>query len=257
MGRALVRLASQDAALALVAALTRSDDPLLAKDAGTIAGIDPLNVPVVDSLACDADVLIEFTTPAGCIAWASACASRRVAFVSGTTGLGESERAVLADAARRIPVLWSANFSIGVNVLLELVSSAARLLGRDWDVEIIEAHHAAKVDAPSGTARALLDAVHSSRSPAPGGSADAPGPHVAFGRSGQYGPRPAGEIGVHALRLGGVVGDHDVLFASVGEVLTLSHRALSRDIFAAGALRAARWIVSRPPGLYQMTDALR
>jgi 4-hydroxy-tetrahydrodipicolinate reductase len=249
MGRTLIRLAAADPAFEIVGALTEAGDAALGRDAGMVAGTEPLQLPVRDRCEARCDVLVEFTLPAGCRAWAEWCAENGVALVSGTTGLEETDRAILEATAKRVPVVWSPNMSVGVNLLLRLVTELAEVLDGSWDVEIAETHHRQKVDAPSGTAQALLDAVCRVRG-------DDPKAAGVFGRSGACGPRKPGEIGVHALRLSDVVGEHEVHFAAAGEVLTLRHRALSRDIFAAGALRAARWVVGRAPGLYHMRDVL-
>lgn len=249
MGRALVRLAAGAADLRVAAALTHAADANIGRDAGTLAGLDALGVVLAFDAADAPDVLIDFTTPTGCAQWARWCAARRVPLVSGTTGLDAAAQSALATAARSVPVLWAANMSLGANLLAALVEQAAARLDAGWDVEIVEAHHNRKADAPSGTARALLEAVARGRGP------DACSEPV-FGRSGQTGPRAPGVVGVHAVRMGGVVGDHDVHFASPREVLTLGHRALSRDVFADGALAAARWIVGRPAGTYSMADVI-
>lgn len=249
MGRAVLRLAAADPACTVAAAVTIPGDPELGRDAGLVAGVQPLGVAVSDRCEAACDVLVEFSTPAGTLQWARWCAQRGVALVSGSTGLGDDERAALHKAAARVAVLWAPNMSVGINLLLRLVEEVAQVLDAGWDVEITEAHHRQKADAPSGTARALLEAVRAGR----GVRADAA---VVYGRSGTPAARLVGEMGVHALRLGGVVGDHDVHFGSVHEVLTLRHRAISRDAFAAGALRAARWLIGRSPGFYGMADVL-
>ena len=249
MGRALIRLAAADPTLQIVAALTESDDPALGQDAGALAGVEPGGVLATDHCSAAFDVLIEFTLPAGCRAWAAWCAENGVPLVSGTTGLTDADRAALEVAARHVPVIWSPNMSVGVNILLRLAAELAELLHEGWDVEICETHHRQKVDAPSGTARALLEAVCQARGNEVQDAA-------AFGRSGQCGPRRTDEVGVHALRLGDAIGEHEIHFAAAGETLTVRNRALSRDIFAAGALRAARWLVGRPSGLYHMRDVL-
>ncbi len=249
MGQALVRLIPADPSLQLVAALTAPDDPLVGRDAGRVVGLDDLHVSVATTVIEACDVVIEFTTPAGCEHWARWCAEHRTPLVSGTTGLGEAEQAALRAAAGSVPVVWAPNMSVGVNLLLELVADLAAKLGEDWDVEICETHHRQKVDAPSGTARALLDAVCRGR----GRDSAAVAVH---GRVGDGGPRPAGQVGVHALRMGMIVGEHEVHFTSDAESVTLRHRAFTRETFAAGALRAARWLIGRPPGLYSMRDVL-
>jgi 4-hydroxy-tetrahydrodipicolinate reductase len=249
MGRTLIRLAAADPSFDIVAAATEPGDPALGRDAGSLAGLGPLQVSVRDHVDTACDALVEFTLPTGCRAWATWCAENGVPLVSGTTGLEHVDREALAVAARRVPIVWSPNMSVGINLLLRLVTELAGVLGEGWDVEIAETHHRQKVDAPSGTARALLEAVSRAR----GGDPQVSG---VFGRSGTCGPRTPGEIGVHALRLGDNVGEHEVHFAAAGEILTLRHRALSRDIFAAGALRAAQWVPGRAPGLYHMRDVL-
>jgi 4-hydroxy-tetrahydrodipicolinate reductase len=249
MGRALLRLASADPAFQITAAVTVAEDPALGRDAGLAAGVGEFGVPISEACAAACDVAIEFTLPAGCRAWAAWCADHGVALVSGTTGLSDADAAALHAAAARVPVVWSPNMSIGINLLLQLVTEAARRLDPTWDVEICETHHKEKIDAPSGTARALFEAVCAARGQDPLDAAT-------YCRYGQCGPRQPGEIGVHALRLGTNIGEHEVYFAGAGETLTLRHQAQSRDIFALGALRAARWVVGRPPGLYHMRDVL-
>lgn len=249
MGKALLRLAGEDTELRVVAAVTVTDDPALGKDAGLLVGLEELGVAVTERCEAECDVVIEFTLPAGCHAWAGWCADRGVALVSGTTELSDADMTALRAAAQRVPVLWSPNMSVGINLLLELVSDAARRLDESWDVEICETHHQQKIDAPSGTARALFETVCAARGKDPLDTAT-------YGRYGQCGPRQPGEIGIHALRLGDNTGEHEVHFGAAGETLTLRHRAQSRDIFAAGALRAARWIVGRQPALYHMRDVL-
>jgi 4-hydroxy-tetrahydrodipicolinate reductase len=182
--------------------------------------------------------------------WAS---NHGIPVVLGTTGLEAEHRAALEEAATTIPVVWAPNYAVGVNALFAVAGELARLLGEDWDLEIVEAHHRQKVDAPSGTARRIAELLAGSR----GATYD----EVArSGRDGQIGPRSPSEIGMSVVRGGDVVGSHDVLYLGEGEQLTLSHRATDRDIFARGALRAARWLLSpggRAPGLYDMGDVLR
>jgi 4-hydroxy-tetrahydrodipicolinate reductase len=169
--------------------------------------------------------------------------------VSGTTGHSKVERALLEDASKSLPIILSPNFSVGVNALFWLTRKAAELLGKDFDLEIVEAHHRLKKDAPSGTARRLAEILCEVR------KLDY-AKNVVHGREGLIAERPYDEIGVHSIRGGEVVGDHTVTFAGPGERLELAHKASSRETFAAGALRAARWIIGRPPGLYTMEDVL-
>jgi len=245
MGRAVVRLA-RDAGAEIVCAIGASD---VGRDAGELAGVGPIGTPVVDGLGAietsGAQVAVDFSSPGATLALAPIAAAAGTAVVSGTTGLGADARAALDRAAQRVAVLWEPNMSVGVHVLARLVGEAAAALA-DWDVEIVETHHRAKVDAPSGTALRLADAVQLARA----------GSRLVHGRSGRPGPRPAEEIGVHALRGGDVIGDHVVHLMGGGERVELTHRATSRDVFAHGALRAARWLVGRPAGLYTMRDVL-
>lgn len=249
MGRALIRLAKERAEFMLIAAVTEAHDPSIGQDAGISAGIGTIGVPLRCDCAAPCDVAIEFTSPAAIPIWSDWAAKHGVAYVSGTTGLGDREQQALRAAAERVPVLWASNMSVGVAILTELVRRCAAWLP-DWDLEIIEAHHRNKADAPSGTAKTLLQAACAAR--------DTNANNVAtHGRSGQVGARRAGEIGVHAVRLGGIVGEHDVRLASMEETLTLSHRAETRDVFATGALRAARWLHGRKPGLYGVGDMMK
>lgn len=250
MGRALVRLAHGDRDFQLVAAFTGPNDPNLGRDVGLVAGIGDTGqtVRLAGEVACD--VLIEFTNPSSARAWAAWCGERRVPLVSGTTGLSQQEQDAHQQLAQKVPLVWSANMSVGVNLLLGLVEQVAAILGHEWDCEISETHHRHKADAPSGTARALLRSVCAGRG-------DDPAQVAVYGREGVGGGRNPGQIGIHALRMGEVVGEHDVSFAAPAEILSFSHRALSRDTFAAGALHAAKWIVGKPAGLYGMQDVLK
>jgi len=209
--------------------------------------------PALDAaLAERARCVIDFSAPAQVPATITFCKAFKVPLVLGTTGLGAAEDEALDGAARVVPMVVAPNFSIGVHTLLTLVGEATRLLDEGWDIELIEAHHKKKVDAPSGTALALAQRVAAARHV---GLADI----VRHGREGQVGARPRGELGVHAVRGGSVVGDHRVLFLGEGESLTLEHHAQDRDIFARGALRSASWLLAgdRPPGRYGLADVLR
>lgn len=198
--------------------------------------------------ACD--VLVDFTNAPGTMEWLDVCTSRRTPLVIGATGHSEAQLARIAEAGRTIPIVKAANFSVGVNVLLALVAKVAAELGPDYDIEIVETHHRNKVDAPSGTALAISDALK------PAQSRDHEGA-VIFGRRGAAGVRPRGQIAIHAVRMGDIVGEHEVHFSGPGETVTIRHRAHSRETFAVGALRASAWIVGRDPGLYGMGDVLR
>lgn len=256
MGLAIARLIAQRAVpgLELAGAIDRADSPLAGQDAGVAAGVGPLGVVVggdlAAALAARPDVAVDFSSPAAAAATAAQVAAAGVPWVLGTTGLDAAAQAAIAQTAQKIPVVLSANMSLGVNLLYALVEQAARALrGRGYDCEIIERHHRRKKDAPSGTALYLGEAA------AQGFGWDLK--DVAIdGRTGIPGERPEKEIGFHAVRGGDVVGDHVVLFAADGECLELSHRATSRDTLARGALRAAAWLPGRAPGLYGMRDVL-
>jgi 4-hydroxy-tetrahydrodipicolinate reductase len=196
-----------------------------------------------------ADVAIDFTLPAATLANLRAAADAGVAYVTGTTGFSEDERAEIAEHAGRIPILHAPNFSVAVNVLAWLTREAARKLGPDYDAEIVEYHHAAKRDAPSGTALRLGEAIAESRG-------QKLSDHLVLERAGDIGPRPGGAIGIQTLRGGDNPGEHAVMFAGRGERLELIHRSHTRDHFARGAVRAALWLLGRQPGLYRVEEAL-
>lgn len=247
MGRTVVRLCQESDDLALVGACAGSQDPHLGEDAGTLAGAGTAGVAVTDDIAAallGADVVVDFSLPAALGDLARLAARQKVALVSGTTGL--TDLAPLDEAAAHVPVLWAANMSLGVQVLSELAAEAARRLGPGFDIEITEVHHRKKVDAPSGTAVRLGEAVREVRPLRP-----------VSGREGIVGARPSDELGIFALRGGDVIGDHTVYLFGPGERLELTHRATSRDLFALGALRAARWIAGKPARRYTLADVLR
>ncbi len=222
------------------------------QDLGELAGLGRLGIAVGDNpeqLLRDSDVGIEFTIPAATAEHAALAARLGRPLVIGTTGLEAAEERAVRDAAARVPIVWAANTSLGINLLFGLVDQVARCLGPDWDIEIVEMHHRGKVDAPSGTALALGRAAAAAR----GVSFD----EVATrGRDGITGPRRAGAIGFAALRGGDNIGEHHVVFAGMGERLELTHRATSRGIYSTGAVRAALWLAGRPPGLYGMKEVL-
>lgn len=261
MGRAVVRLARAQG-IDVVCAVSVTDVGL---DVGELAGIGRIGTRVVDGLAAvevaHAAVVVDFSAPSATLALAPIAAAAGSAVVSGTTGLGEDAREALERASKRVAVLWEPNMSAGMHVLGRLASEAVEALG-DWDVEIAETHHRAKEDAPSGTALRLVETVQRARaaaasSAAPTASASASA-SVVFGRHGKTTARSsASEVGIVAIRGGDVVGDHTVHLMGGGERIELTHRATSRDVFAHGALRAASWIVTRPPGMYTMADVLK
>jgi len=252
MGRALVPLIASSADLRLSGALAAPGDVALGQDAGVFAGAGPLAVVITDDLpgALDgADVAIDFTLPGPSLAHARRCQSLGLPVVIGTTGHDQAGRAELARIATSIPLVLAPNMSLGVNLLFRLAEIAARALGDDYDAEIVEAHHRHKVDAPSGTALGLGEAVARGRGTELGRVA-------VHARHGVTGPRPPGAIGFAVLRGGDIVGDHRLVLAGPGERLELGHVAQDRSGFARGALAAARWLAGRPPGLYSMQDVL-
>jgi 4-hydroxy-tetrahydrodipicolinate reductase len=194
-------------------------------------------------------VYIDFTSPAGTRSAAQAALARKTPAVIGTTGLGEADERALADLAAVAPIVVAANFSLGVNLVLGLVRQAAKLLGPDWDAEVVETHHKAKRDAPSGTALAIARAIAAGH----GVDYETVKRHT---RDGDVGPRRRGEIGVSTVRGGDVIGEHVAYFFGAAERIEIAHRATSRTIFAVGALRAAAWVVGKPPGRYDMLDVL-
>ena len=243
MGQALIEAVLADRELQLVAALDAAGSAALGRAAG------PVTVGADLGALAAADVLVDFTRPEGTLAHLAACLGRGKAMVIGTTGFSEAHKARIAQGAQRIPVVLSPNFAIGVNVVFRLAQTAAKALGDAYDVEIVEAHHRHKVDAPSGTALMLGELV-----------AKALGRDLAqvatHGRVGDTGERPAKAIGFHSIRGGDIVGEHTVIFAGAGERVEVSVRSQSRMTYAAGALRAAKWLRGRGPGLYDMFDVL-
>jgi 4-hydroxy-tetrahydrodipicolinate reductase len=218
-----------------------------AADAVIVAGLDQGDDLTKEIGACD--VVVDFSHPSATDAIYRACLEAGKPLVVGTTGHSNEERALLEKTSKALPVVLSPNFSVGVNALFWLTRKAAEMLGQDFDLEIVETHHRLKKDAPSGTAKKLAEVLCEVR------TLDY-AKNVRHGREGLIGERSMAEIGVHSIRGGDVVGDHTVTFAGQGERLELTHKASSRETFAAGALRAARWIIGRPPGLYSMEDVL-
>lgn len=253
MGRTLVEAIAQSGAdVVLAAAVEQPESSLIGADAGELAGLGRNGVPLVGDLAQvidQLDVLVDFTVPQATVANAELCARRGVALVIGTTGFTGEQQAVIDRAATRVPVCKASNFSTGVNLCFKLLDMAARVLGDDVDIEVVEAHHRHKIDAPSGTALSMGGVV-----------ANALGRDLAevavYGREGQTGARKRETIGFATVRAGDIVGDHTVIFAADGERVEITHKASSRMSFARGAVRAAGWLVGREPRLYDMQDVL-
>jgi len=229
MGQALVQCAPQHRGLTLVAKIDAGDN--------------------LAAVIAQADVVIDFSSHAATVAVAAQCAQHHKALVIGTTGHSDTDTFEIRRLAKEIPMVWASNFSTGVNTLFWLTRKAAEILGPDFDLEVVEMHHRLKKDAPSGTAKSLAEILAAVRKV-----------HLTdvarHGRAGIVGERTQSEIGVHSIRGGDVVGDHTVIFANTGERVELTHKASSRDTFANGALRAAQWVVTQKPGVYDMQDVL-
>ncbi|MCC6580412.1 MAG: 4-hydroxy-tetrahydrodipicolinate reductase [Phycisphaeraceae bacterium] len=249
MGRRLVALASEDSQLHVGAAMECAGHSLLGQDAGTLAGVQPLHVSLTDTIPSGVEVLIDFTVPAATRLALAKCVQSHVALVIGTTGLTSDDHRAIDEAAKTIAVLQAANMSLGVNLLIALAAKVAKQLGDDYDIEIVEGHHRFKKDAPSGTAMALASAICKATDKDPVKA-------LVHGRHGDDVTRKRGEIGMHALRLGDEVGRHTVSYATLGEELQLCHAASTRDVFARGALKAAKWLAGKPAGRYDMPDVL-
>jgi 4-hydroxy-tetrahydrodipicolinate reductase len=252
MGRALVSAVNETEGLVLGAATERQESQLIGLDAGELAGIGRLDVSLVVDLQTvvdDFDVVIDFTAPAATLAHLRVCREAGKSMVVGTTGLSEAEKQILREGAEDIAIVFAPNMSVGVNLSFKLVEMAAKVLGDEADVEIIEAHHRHKVDAPSGTALRLGEVV-----------ADTLGRDLSecavYGREGKTGPRDGKTIGFETIRAGDVVGEHSVWFAMEGERIEIVHKASNRMNFARGAMRAAGWVIEQEKGLFDMQDVL-
>jgi len=252
MGKTLIEAIDQADGAVLTAAVERPESSLLGADAGELAGLGRLNVAIkgdLQQVLSDFEVLIDFTHPTTTLKNLQQCLAAGKAMVIGTTGFSDAEKAELAEAGKRIPIVFAPNFSVGVNLSLKLLDMAARVMGDDADIEIIEAHHRHKVDAPSGTALRMGEVVAK--------ALDRDLAEVAvYGREGQTGARDPKTIGFATVRAGDVVGDHTVLFATEGERVEITHKASSRMTFAKGAVRSALWLADKDAGLFDMQDVL-
>jgi 4-hydroxy-tetrahydrodipicolinate reductase len=252
MGKEVALIAFADPQVKVIGCVDAVGHPCLGRDMGALCGTGECGITVtsdIDALPLEECTVIDFSSPAAASSLASGLASRRSRLVVGTTGLGESDKLVLLQASKRIPVVHSPNMSLGVNLLFHLTEVAAARLAGSFDIEIIEAHHRNKKDSPSGTARRLGEIAASSLNKRYDDV-------VRNGRCGMVGERPRAEVGMHAVRGGDIVGDHTVLFAGSGERLELRHSAQSRATFAQGAVAAAKWLGAKGPGLYSMRDVL-
>ncbi len=252
MGRQVIAAASASPAFRIAAAVVRPGSPSLGVDVGILAGVAALGVAATDDVRAAlaaGDVAVDFSTPIAAVDFVEQAAVAGKPVVVATTGLNAEQLALIRACAERSPVLIAPNLSLGINVLVEILPAVVKALGSDYDVELIEAHHRNKKDAPSGTAIGLAEAIASALGK----------PLSELERHGRWGlaPRQPGEIGIHAVRAGGIVGEHSVLFVSDGEQVEISHRAFSRQTFALGALRAAQFLREQPAGLYSMRDVIR
>ncbi|MBN1360300.1 MAG: 4-hydroxy-tetrahydrodipicolinate reductase [Sedimentisphaerales bacterium] len=249
MGRRIVAMASESGQFEIVAAIDRQGHPDMGKDAGFLAGVATLKVPLTDTCPTDADVAIDFSLPEAIDNTLRQCLENSLSLVLGTTGLNREQRTAVETAAKTIPIVHATNMSVGMNVLFSLVGKVAAMLGEDYDIEIVEEHHRLKKDAPSGTALTLAEKICEATKRDFAGC-------LIHGRSGKDALRQKGTIGMHAVRAGDITGIHSVIYGTAGETITLNHTAHSRDMFVRGALRAALWLAGRQPGLYAMTDVL-
>jgi 4-hydroxy-tetrahydrodipicolinate reductase len=252
MGRTILTLALRDKEYKIVGGLESRDNALLGNDIGQLIGSEPLGVSISHSpeaVLKEADVLIDFTHPSAMEAHLKACLKSKTAYVLGTTGLQDKHLAALKATSKSIAIVQSPNMSVGVNLLLKLAAMTAKALDESYDIEVVEAHHRMKKDSPSGTALKLLEVLTESR------KRDIK-KNTVYGREGETGARPRGEIGVLAVRGGDVVGDHTVYFLGDGERIELTHKASSREAFAKGSLKAGKFVATRKAGLYNMLDVL-
>ncbi len=252
MGKALIEACDQAAGVSVTVATERAGSSLVGADAGELAGVGTLGVAIADSLAAvveQCDVVIDFTRPEASLVHLDVCRQHGVRMVIGTTGFSSEQREQIAAAARDIGIVFAPNMSVGVNLCLKLLDTAARVLGDEVDIEIVEAHHRHKVDAPSGTALRMGEVV-----------ADALGRDLGecavYGREGHTGERERKTIGFETIRAGDIVGEHTVMFAGLGERVEITHKASSRMTFANGAVRAAAWVMAQDAGLFDMQDVL-
>lgn len=252
MGRQLIQAAHEAEEACLGAALVRRGSSLVGTDAGELAGIGALGITVTDNLDAvvnDFDVLIDFTRPDATLAYLAFCRQHHKAIVIGTTGFDENGKAAIKQASQETGIVFAANFSVGVNLVLKLLEKAAKVMGDYADIEIVEAHHRHKVDAPSGTALAMGEAI--------AGAMDWDlDEHAVYAREGHTGERKPQTIGFATMRAGDIVGEHTAMFADIGERVEITHKASSRMTFAKGAVRAAVWLRDYKNGLYDMRSVL-
>ncbi len=257
MGRWIIALAIEDGGFEIAGAVEKKGHPDIGKDAGLVAGIQQLNVKIADNLPDGANmdstsspqVVIDFSLPDAADATIDYCDKNNTALVLGTTGLTEKHREKIKNASSKVPIVYATNMSVGMNALFSLAGKMGAMLGDEYDIEIVEQHHRFKKDAPSGSALTLAENI-----------CKATGRKfpdcLVYGRHGKEALREKGQIGIHAVRAGDITGIHSIIFSTAGETITLNHTAHSRDTFARGALRAAKWLIGKKPGLYSMADVL-
>jgi 4-hydroxy-tetrahydrodipicolinate reductase len=249
MGKRIVALAVEEQTFQIIGAVDYPAHPDLGKDAGLLAGVSAIGVNLEKTFPAKAGVMIDFSLPqaaAETIAWAEKTGT---AMVMGTTGLENSQIDMLKKASQKIAIVQATNMSLGMNLLFSIVGKVAAALGPDYDIEITEAHHRFKKDAPSGSALSLAKSICDATSRDYSGS-------LVHGREGKEALRKAGSIGMHAIRAGDIVGQHSIIYGTLGETITISHDAHTRDTFVRGALRAAKWLLTQKPGLYNMQNVL-
>ncbi|MHC4638027.1 MAG: 4-hydroxy-tetrahydrodipicolinate reductase [Planctomycetota bacterium] len=249
MGKRIISLSIDAQAFEIIAAIDNKDHPDMGKDAGLLAGSIALNIAFGSTYPPQADVVIDFSLPQAADVTIDYCSENKAALVMGTTGLSKNQQAKIQQVSSKIPVIYGTNMMVGMNVLFALVGKAAAMLGDDVDIEIIEQHHRFKKDSPSGSALTLAENICKET------GRDFPA-CLTYGREGKDALRTKGEIGIHAVRAGDIVGIHSVILSTLGETVTLGHNAHSREGFARGAIRAAKWLVGKEPGLYTMADVL-
>jgi len=252
MGGRIISLLKESSALMLTGAVERSDHPALGRDAGEVAGYGRAHVPVTDQIEKvidNAQVIIDFSVPSATLDYLKIASEKKCAMVIGTTGFSYDQSAWISASAKKIPCVFSPNMSVGVNLLFRLIADLAKQTGAEYDLEIIEAHHRHKKDAPSGTALKLAQIL-----------AQALGLNLSevavYTRHGMTGERKPNTIGIQSIRAGDIIGEHTVIFGGLGERLEIKHTAQNRDAFARGAIKAAQWVVHQKPGLYDMMDVL-
>lgn len=249
MGKRIVALALDEGQFCIAAAIEQKNHPDIGKDAGTIAAVEPIDVKLSAEFPKAVDAVIDFSSADSIDNTIDYCLKTRTPLVVGTTGLSKEQSEKLNSASSQIPLIYGTNMSVGMNTLFALVGKVAAMLGEDYDIEIIEEHHRFKKDAPSGSALTLAQNICSATGKKFPDS-------LVYGRQGSDTQRKKGTIGIHAVRAGDIVGIHSIIFSTLGETVTINHNAHNRDTFAKGALRAAKWLIGKKPGIYTMADCL-